>query len=344
MLAPVVPSNEPERLASLERSGLLKSGEDPRFTRIVSLAAKMFKVPTALISLVTEDEQRFKAKEGLNVGATPRNLSFCGHVVARAAPMVVEDATQDARFFDNPLVTGPPDIRFYAGHPIYFEGQILGTLCLISPQTRRFSEEDAETLASLASWVENEVRLNAITQERNQLSGELEVAHRQAMTDHLTGAWTRRILPTQVASDVSRRTAVHQASTAVAVDLDCFKGINDELGHDVGDAVLVELVARLGHNLRSNDLVIRLGGDEFLLYLGSCPLEEAEKLAARLLDAICLQPVVINDELSVPISISLGIGSSNQLELDALIALADDALYDSKRKGRRCYSSRQLYR
>ncbi|WP_115719597.1 sensor domain-containing diguanylate cyclase [Gallaecimonas mangrovi] len=340
MLAPTVPINETQRLESLERSGLLNGTDDPRLNRIVKLASRLFGTPVTLISLVAADVQHFKARRGLVDLALPRQTSFCGHVVARAAPMVIKDTSQDSRFFDNPLVIGPPFIRFYAGYPIYFEGQVLGTLCLIDKKPRQFDDEDMETLESLAAWVENEIRLSAMTQEKVTLTGQLADAQRRAMTDSLTGAWTRRLLTEQLSEEVVARSQNGALSTVIAVDLDAFKAVNDQYGHDAGDVVLVELVKRLNDNLRENDLVIRLGGDEFVLFLGACPLAEAESLAQRLLNAVTGSPVVIDELLSVNISVSLGVASSNQLGLEPLLAMADDALYDSKKKGRHCWSSR----
>ncbi|EKE67929.1 sensor domain-containing diguanylate cyclase [Gallaecimonas xiamenensis] len=341
MLEAPIPSNDEQRLAALDRSGLLRSRPDPRFDRVARLAKRLFKSNTALISLVAKDEQWFKAKDGLEAQALPRKTSFCGHAVAQSAPLIVKDTKDDPRFFDNPLVTGHPFIRFYAGYPVYFEGQVLGTLCVFADKPRAFSDEDMDTLASLASWVENEIRLSAMAHRHLDLQLQLDNARRDALTDPMTGAWTRRLLTEQLAPEINRRRHDSLVTSLMLVDVDRFKQINDEHGHDVGDAVLVEIVARLNHLLRSSDIVVRLGGDEFLVYLGGCPEAEAQHLAKRVLDGVMAEPCLLPDGTLLPLSLSIGVASSNDLDLDALTALADDALYDSKKGGRGRWSARQ---
>jgi GAF domain-containing protein len=112
---PPTPSDEAERQAALDRTGLMHTGEVPDLQDIVELAARICGVPIALVSLVDHDRQYFKARVGLEVQETPRDISFCGHAILGSEPFVVPDAAADERFADNPLVTGPPHIRFYAG-------------------------------------------------------------------------------------------------------------------------------------------------------------------------------------------------------------------------------------
>lgn len=104
---------------------------------LVELARETFGVKTVLISLIDHDRQWFKARIGLDAEQTPRDLSFCGHAILASEPLMVTDASRDPRFHDNPLVTGPPFIRFYAGEPLHASnGQAIGTLCLIDPSPR----------------------------------------------------------------------------------------------------------------------------------------------------------------------------------------------------------------
>ncbi|MFM5486675.1 GAF domain-containing protein, partial [Aeromonas veronii] len=118
MQSPVVPDNERLRLDALRRLAILDSPAEERFDRITRMARNMFDVPIALVSLVDENRQWFKSCCGLPVLETPRDISFCGHAILGEELFVVEDAAQDPRFSDNPLVTGEPHIRFYAGHPL----------------------------------------------------------------------------------------------------------------------------------------------------------------------------------------------------------------------------------
>ena len=137
MKAPKTPDNETERQQALDDSGLLAEGSEERFDRITRLACHTFSVPIALVSLIDRDRQWFKSRQGLDATETPRDISFCGHAIHHSEPLVVEDTLEDERFFDNPLVTSAPDIRFYAGAPLHTEtGHRLGTLCLIDRQPR----------------------------------------------------------------------------------------------------------------------------------------------------------------------------------------------------------------
>ena len=158
MLIPARPPDEDRRLQALRSLALLDTEAEERFDRITRTATRLFGVPIALVSLVDECRQWFKSKQGLKVTETSRDISFCGHAILGPGPLVVPDALQDPRFADNPLVTGPPYIRFYAGFPLRGPGdQNLGTLCLISPEPRGFSETDQRQLRDLAAWAEREL-------------------------------------------------------------------------------------------------------------------------------------------------------------------------------------------
>lgn len=118
MIDPGLPADEPERLAELRALAILDTPREDAFDNLMQLAASIFGVPIALVSLVDEARQWFKSAHGLCVAQTPRDVSFCTHVVFSNAPLVVEDAARDPRFADNPLVTAAPQVRFYAGEPL----------------------------------------------------------------------------------------------------------------------------------------------------------------------------------------------------------------------------------
>jgi GAF domain-containing protein len=158
MLPPGIPANEAERLLALHRLGLLDTPPSESFDRITSLAAQSLRVPILLLSLVDESRQWFKSRVGLDVQETARDISFCGHVVFERRPIVVGDATRDARFAHNPLVTGTPYIRAYMGIPLFtLDGQPIGTLCAIDIQPRHFRSLEIETLTKFASIVEETI-------------------------------------------------------------------------------------------------------------------------------------------------------------------------------------------
>lgn len=151
-------TDEERRLRVLIDLDLLDSPPDERFDRITRLAARLFGVPTALVSLVDADRQWFKSRVGLPLSETPRSSSFCAHAILQDDVMVVRDACQDERFAANPLVLGEAGIRFYAGSPIEAgDGMRIGTLCIIDRVPREFDDEQRTLLRDLAGIVANEV-------------------------------------------------------------------------------------------------------------------------------------------------------------------------------------------
>ncbi len=172
MIVAPIPHDEPERLAALVRHHLDSPGREPAFDHAVQLAAETFGVPISLISIVGADLQCFKGNHGLNADQTPRDIAFCSHAILRDDVLVVEDALDDPRFADNPLVQGEPRIRFYAGAPLRLrDGQVPGTLCLIDHRPRVFSQRDRIMLRRLATVVVDliEMRLgNLLAEERHR--------------------------------------------------------------------------------------------------------------------------------------------------------------------------------
>ncbi len=137
------PHDEAERLEVLYDYEILDTAPEATFDRVTRLAARLFNVPIAVISLVDADRQWFKSCYGLDIRQTGRDLAFCAHAILHDEVMSVPDATLDPRFADNPLVTGEHHIRFYAGAPLHsHEGENLGTLAVLSSEPRAFSEEE----------------------------------------------------------------------------------------------------------------------------------------------------------------------------------------------------------
>ncbi|NEX63182.1 GAF domain-containing protein [Noviherbaspirillum galbum] len=158
MLAAPIPDDDNERLAALRALLILDTPPEQRFDKIVAFASQEFDVPICLISLVDERRQWFKARVGLEPCETGRDISFCGHAILQPDIMVVEDAHADARFADNPLVTGDPFIRFYAGAPLLMPGgHAVGTLCLIDTRPRRLDAVSMAILTSLRDLLAEEL-------------------------------------------------------------------------------------------------------------------------------------------------------------------------------------------
>jgi PAS domain S-box-containing protein len=163
MIEAAIPPDEAERLQDLRRLAILDTAPEERFDRITRTASRLFDVPIALVSLVDIERQWFKSRVGLADAQTPRRVSFCAHAILRDAPFIIPDAHADERFADNPLVTGPPHVRFYAGVPLRGPtGKRIATLCLIDRKPRTFGQGDVAALVDLAAWAELELNLDSL--------------------------------------------------------------------------------------------------------------------------------------------------------------------------------------
>ena len=158
MKSPDFPIDEDERVGALHRLNILDTDPEEGFDRITRIARSYFDVPIALVSLVDSDRQWFKSKQGLDAPETPRDISFCGHAILGTDIFYIPNTLEDERFADNPLVTGPPNIRFYAGAPISSsDGKKIGTLCVIGSAPKTLTDENLSVLSDLADCIEQEL-------------------------------------------------------------------------------------------------------------------------------------------------------------------------------------------
>ncbi|NVM78478.1 diguanylate cyclase (GGDEF)-like protein [Duganella sp. SG902] len=261
MKEPGIPQNEALRLATLKALDVLDTPAEERFDRVTRMAKRLFRVPIALVSLVDEDRQWFKSIQGIDACETPRNVSFCGHAILGDDIFLIRNALADERFADNPLVTGDPHIRFYAGCPLRSgDGMKVGTLCIIDTVPREFDQDDAIALRDLATIVEAEL-----------------TAFQTATTDELTQISNRRGFMQLAQYALSFCVRNQQKASLAFIDLDRFKPINDNFGHAEGDLALAAFAEVMCASFRSTDLFARLGGDEFVVLLAGAGESDAEK-------------------------------------------------------------------
>jgi serine/threonine-protein kinase len=176
MIAATLPTDEPERLRKLQSTGLIDSEREAPFENAVKLACLICNAPIALVSLVAEDRQWFKARVGIEAIQTGRDEAFCAHAITMDEPLVVQDARSDPRFFDNPLVVRDPTIRFYAGVPLrILGGSAIGTLCVIDRVPRELSPQQLEGLSILARQIELEIESRRNSVRRSSLPAPSEV-------------------------------------------------------------------------------------------------------------------------------------------------------------------------
>ena len=317
--------HEIARLEALRNLDILDTAPEPQFDRIVRLASHILAMPISAVTLVDEVRQWFKARVGLAPAETPRSQSFCSHAIMDEAVMVVEDATSDSRFAENPLVTGDPNIRFYAGAPLTLKsGDRVGALCVIDRQPRAFSSDQRGLLQDLAAIVVDEMELRLMNQRLSEL----------AATDPLTALMNRRAFFAAAEREIARIDRYGGDLVLMMLDIDRFKQINDRFGHEVGDTAIIKLANLLESALRPEVLLCRMGGDEFSLALPETPIEAVRPITQRLLDQVRALRIETGDsEVACTISLGATIRLPGE-KLAASLHRADEALYEAKRAGR----------
>ncbi|AWA39205.1 GGDEF domain-containing protein [Pseudomonas fluorescens] len=321
MLVPGKPANEAVRVQVLHDLKLLDTAPEERFDRLTRLAKRLFNVPIALVTLVDKERQWFKSCVGLDTTETPRSVSFCGHAILRDELMLVPDARKDERFHDNPLVTGEPNIRFYAGYPLTVpSGNKMGTLCLIDTKPRDLDEEERALLRDLAGMAEQEL-----------------MAVQMASMDELTLLSNRRgfKMLAQHALDACAR--LEKPATLLFFDLNDFKQINDLYGHAEGDSALKTFADVLRIAFRESDVVGRLGGDEFVALLTGSSHVETTAIMARLKDILEERNATLHRGYAIRFSVGqIEYNPQRHDSVDKLLADADAAMYEHKQALKRC--------
>jgi diguanylate cyclase (GGDEF)-like protein len=319
MIPPQIPADEQERLHQLRTLAILDTPPEERFDRVTRMAKRLFGVPIALVSFVDENRQWFKSNNGLEISQTERKISFCAHAILNKGVMIINDAAEDERFSDNPLVTGAPHIRFYAGKPLLsLSGQALGSLCILDRNPRNFDDDDIAMLTDLAGMVEREI-----------------MAVQLSISDELTKISNRRgfLTLTRYSLDVCKREMF--PAWLVFFDLNNFKKINDKYGHAAGDQVLKLFAEEMRESFRSSDIFARLGGDEFVALLTNSAADQIENLIKRFEDG--LNARAASNDLPYTIDFSYGVVAYEPLKHDSIEDMlheADGAMYEDKKMKR----------
>lgn len=308
-----IPINEAQRQLQVTQLCRLDTTPDEVFEHIVSMVAEYFQAPIALISIVDEQRQWFTARVGLLAQETPRQDSFCAYAILANEPFQVLDATRDARFQDNPLVTGEPGIRFYAGMPLVTpEGLGLGSLCIIDTQPRR-----AMTPQEL-SMLEHFAKLTM---------ARILTLRRTNFIDASTGLLNR----SRLEDDVARAASTSQSNVLVVADVIGPMLLNDiikVLGHSFAQALMLRMKQTLQAQLPAPCGLYCISPSRFAFLIPDGPPGELAQLYDRIIAAFDA-PVQCN---SIPIKTQIGLGvlplHSGVLEQDWLrlaITSADDA-------------------
>lgn len=362
MTADFSPAHETLRLSKLQDYDILDTPAEAAYDDIAELAAHICEAPMALVSFVDADRQWFKASIGLDAIESPRDIAFCAHTIQQEDVLIVEDTHQSEQFQNNPLVTGHPHIRFYAGSPLITpDGYALGTLCVVDYVPRKINHHQRQALQVLSRQVIAQMelarqskqlkRINASLERRvsertagltsalqkllitqNKLQKRESALRHNALHDPLTGLPNRSYFAQRLeqAIQLANREPNHLYAV-LFIDLDNFKPINDTLGHGVGDRLLKHVAKQIKTMLRKSDLVARLGGDEFAVLLDDIPNEERAIAAVQRLQTQLQQPLETENQ-PVFVSASIGITFSTQgyRQPEAALRDADIAMYHAK--------------
>jgi diguanylate cyclase (GGDEF)-like protein len=308
-------------LDALAAYDVLDTPTEEAFDRLTRLVRRIFSTPIATVTFLDGHRQWFKSHPGLEVSESARNVAFCRIPVMEGRPLVVPDALADPRFCDNPLVVGPPGLRFYAGAPLQArDGAFIGTLCAMDVRPRSFGEHEVAMLVDLARLVESELELRVL-----------------ATTDALTGLVSRRAFFDEGGRALKLAQRHRYDLSCVCFDLDHFKAVNDTVGHAAGDAALSATAKTCSAMLRKSDIFGRIGGEEFAILLPHTGVAEAAAVAEKLRAAIEAQAGASKTPCP-PVTASFGVASlpAATTDLTALLAAADAALYGAKARGRNC--------
>ena len=170
MISAERPDNEEQRLRRLKELDILDTVEEQAYDDLTHIASQLCDTPIALVSLIDESRQWFKSHHGLDATETPREVAFCAHAILQDELFVVEDADADERFHDNPLVTGDPRVKFYAGAPLVLDSNVrIGTLCVIDDHARKLTEQQRESLRALSRQVVSQLQLRLKLKEMEYL-------------------------------------------------------------------------------------------------------------------------------------------------------------------------------
>lgn len=317
--------DEPGRLAALGRYAILDTPPEAPFDKITALVRSVLGVQIAAVTLIARDRLWLKSCLGTPGQEMARQISFCTHTIQKREPMIVPDTTTDPLFAENPLVTGAPHIRCYLGIPLSTpDGYHLGALCALDTKPRDFDPAQVQIMTNFAALVMDEMELRLI-----------------AETDFLTGTLTRRAFVAELEGAWRAWREQHRPACLLFYDIDHFKRINDQLGHEAGDRVLAGVAGAIAEAMPEEAVFGRLGGEEFALLLPGYDPAQALAIAEGLRGTIAA--LTFEGLPGTRVSASFGIAAAQEQTPSAAawLAQADGAMYAAKQGGRnRCVVAR----
>jgi diguanylate cyclase (GGDEF)-like protein len=331
---------ETMRLSELQTQDLVNTPLEARFNRLARITRDALRVRAAAVSFIDGDREWFKAVTGWNVSELSRSRSLAVSLLGRDEPVIVGDTRADDRCRNHPLVTGAPGFRFCALSPLVDSfGNVLGAVAGYDTEPRVVSERLGATIEDLGQIAQRELLVSELGAAQQALLAKLDTSRRHAMVDELTRLWNRRggLQLLDQALTEAKRGVVADLGVCI-VDVDHFKSINDRHGHATGDAVLRRVASLLVDAVRPEDIVCRLGGDEFLLVFPGLGAQDLARMAERIrLRTRALAVPTRSGAVEVTLSIGgLSTRPGGDGSPEVLLHKADEALYRAKSSGRDC--------
>jgi len=289
------PNGEQERLAALRECHVVGTEPEQAFDDLAQLAASLCRAPIAMVSLIEDNQQWFKSRVGISATECPRDFSFCAYAILQSDLMMVRDTGTDPRFTANPMVSGDPKVRFYAGLPLFTaDGKhALGTLCVMDVVPRDLSGDQIAALRSLAHQAEALLELLRVRAElkkehaeRLRAERELQMAYDRepelARVDLLTGLINRRAFLEIADRERKRAQRYEVPMSVIAFDLENLQRIREQQGEQVTDALSVSVANLLKNRVRHTDVLARTGDAEFTVLLPTTAAEPAKQFASKI--------------------------------------------------------------
>lgn len=299
---------ERRRQRALDSFRIVDTLPEAAYDDIVALARQICATPVAMVTLIDQERQWFKARSGVESTQTPRDIAFCDHAIREPDLMEVPDARSDPRFIHNPLVTGEQGIRFYAGMPLRTaDGDTLGTVCVIDHQPRVLDDAQRSGLRALA-------RLTMRLME----AGKAALAAGRSRQE--------RSFVDAAAARTNSPQGTPAAGAVAIVHIDAITALRTAHGEDAIERALAAIEPRVQATLRPQDIASRYGDQQLLLVLadGSQVADTLARVKALVADAAGFTGATA--------SIGVAVSAANE-GMDVLFLRADDALSSARRQG-----------
>jgi diguanylate cyclase (GGDEF)-like protein len=332
---------ESRRLAAVRSLLDLHFGPTPELAATAELAQGVFSVLRAGVHILDESWLRIAAQAGLEIAECASDMSICTRVVQKRDLIIIPDLRAHPDLRQMPYVTDGPRLRFYAGVPLELEpGLIVGTFCLLHDEVKTLTDENVETLQRFAVVAEALLRLQRANCMLKISEDNLSEA---AMRDPLTRFYNRLALEKVVDANLYAKNGESELLGVLYLDMDGFKAINDTYGHRAGDVTLHEVADRIRQIVRGSDVVVRMGGDEFAIFMPNLGSRDRLKRVAERLLAQFQEPITL-DGKAVYAGASIGgiVAEKGDVDRNTLLATVDAAMYEAKARGRNCFVERTL--